>query len=65
MTIEERPHPEGTPQGGVRTVTVYTDDDGAEVDRAAATHALVSEYDADGRWRAETVLKLDEEARRS
>ncbi len=57
MTIEQE---EGhTPLGGTRTVTVYIDlETGAEADKAEATGAIVSEYDADGRWLGESVLRI-------
>jgi hypothetical protein len=57
MTVERTDGLE-TPRGGAYTLTVYTDADGAEVDRSVAVLALVSEYSADDRWLGETVLRL-------
>lgn len=47
MTTEERQGP--TPNGGVRSVIIYSDDKGNLVDRAVATRAEIIEYDAAGR----------------
>jgi hypothetical protein len=55
--IEVTAVPEGTPLGGVLTVTAYLDPDGVPCERAEAVTALVSEYDAAGNWLGETVLR--------
>ena len=48
-----------SPRGGTYMVTVYVDRaTGAEVDKAGATGALASEYDAEDHWLGETVLDL-------
>jgi hypothetical protein len=53
MTSERTDGP--TPAGGAYSVAVYLDDDGREVEPSAATRVLVTEYDADGGWLAETI----------
>jgi hypothetical protein len=48
-----------TPLGGVYTLTVWLDAEGAECDRSVATTALVAEYSADDEWLGETVLRFE------
>ncbi len=58
MTIEREDGLQ-TPRGGTYTITVYTDENGAEVDKGRAVQALVSEYSADDEWLGETVLRFE------
>jgi hypothetical protein len=47
VTSEESGGP--TPNGGVRSVIYYQDDDGNPADKSVATRAEIVEYDADGK----------------
>jgi hypothetical protein len=61
VTVEYDDHEPGALSfGGVRTMLVYMDLEAwVEVDKDKATGVLITEYDADGKQLAETVMVLD------
>lgn len=64
MTVERTQRPEGTPRGGVYTVTAYINfETGASCDKSEATGAIISEYDANDQWLGETVASFDPASR--
>ena len=56
MTSERRDGP--TPAGGAYSVAVWMDERGEVAAKDAATHCVVTEYTAEGKWLAETVAVL-------
>jgi hypothetical protein len=59
VTVTTEVAPPGSPNKAATLVTCYINfKTGAEADEDKATGAIVSEYDASGKWLAEHVLQF-------